>query len=170
MLQGNTPMSPNEVAPTELGITPAVLDEKLKEARTDVITEFGRTDAKAAALVSAFGIPFAVLVAALPGRELNPVAAVLVGLGAVGLVAAIIVVLLAMRPPRVGRPRGSFYYWAACTTPQEVIADVVVDRRAERLIVLSSALDRKFAALRLATEVFGGSVVLLVLALIVGLV
>ncbi|WP_199800788.1 Pycsar system effector family protein [Streptomyces marianii] len=146
------------------------MNEKLKEARTDVITEFGRTDVKAAALVSAFGIPFAVLVVALPGRELNPVAAVLVGLGAVGLVAAILVVLLALRPPRVGRPRGSFFYWATCTTPEEVIADVVVDRRAERLITLSGAVERKFAALRLAIEIFGGSVVLLVLALITGLV
>ncbi|MEU9056243.1 Pycsar system effector family protein [Streptomyces sp. NPDC048384] len=129
---------------------------------------FARTDTKAAALLTAFGLPLAVLVATLPSRHLNPAASVLVGLGAVGLVAAILVVLLAVRPARAGRPRGSYLYWAGCTA-EDVAADVAVDRRPERIVALSKVAVHKYAALRLAIDITGASIVLLVLGLLAGL-
>ncbi|MDO0939262.1 DUF5706 domain-containing protein [Streptomyces sp. DG2A-72] len=153
-------------APERAAAHPA--DEGLNQARTDVISEIVRTDTKAAALLTAFGLPLAVLVATLPGRHLNQAAAVLVGLGAVGLVAAILVVLLAVRPARTKRPRGSYLYWATCTA-EDVVADVAVDRRPERIVTLSRLAVRKYAALRLAIDITGVAIVLLVLALLAGL-
>ncbi|MFC6364347.1 hypothetical protein, partial [Nonomuraea thailandensis] len=62
-------------------------DARLLQAGTDVVGEIARTDSKASALLAAFGIPLAVLVAAVPGHELPVPAAILVGVRAVGLVA-----------------------------------------------------------------------------------
>ncbi|MFJ3673651.1 Pycsar system effector family protein [Streptomyces sp. NPDC090106] len=153
--------------PDSSAVGPAA-HEGLTQARADVIAEIARTDTKAGALLAAFGLPLAVLVGTLPGRHLDPIAAILVGLGAVGLVAAILVVLASVRPARAGRPRGSYLHWAACTA-EEVIADVTVDQRAERIVTLSKVAERKYAALRLAIDITSASIVLLVLALLVGM-
>lgn len=143
-------------------------DAQLSQARTDVITEIVRTDAKASALLTAFGIPLAVLVAAVPGRHISSTAAVLVGLGAVGIVAAMLTVLLVIRPRLGGNRPGSFLYWADCTT-EDVIADLTTDRRIDRLVTLSQIARQKYKALRLAVDVTAAALLVLVLALLVDL-
>lgn len=142
----------------------AATDAKLLQARTDVVAEISRTDSKAAALLTAFGIPLAVLVAAVPGHDLPAPAGILVGLGAVGLVAAMLVVLLVVRPRLGGNARGSYLHWATCT-PEEVRADVTVDRTAERVVKLSQIAAEKYRALKVAIDITAGALVLLVLAL-----
>ncbi|MEU2076618.1 Pycsar system effector family protein [Streptomyces sp. NPDC013489] len=145
--------------------TPAGLhDAKLTQARADVTAEIGRTDAKASALLAAFSLPLAVLVAAVPGHDLNTGAAILTGLGAVGLVAAMLVVLLVVRPRLGGNSRGSYLHWATCT-PEQVVADLAVDRSAERVVKLSQIATAKYKALRVAIDITAGALVLLVLAL-----
>ncbi|WP_415961980.1 Pycsar system effector family protein [Streptomyces sp. 021-4] len=139
-------------------------DTKLKQARTDVVAEISRTDSKASALLAAFGIPLAVLVAAVPGQDLPLPAAILVGLGAVGLVAAMLVVLLVVRPRLGGNTRGSYLHWATCT-PQQVRADLATDLTAQRIIALSQIAVAKYRALRTAIDITAGALVLLVLAL-----
>ncbi|MEU6467469.1 Pycsar system effector family protein [Streptomyces sp. NPDC046976] len=146
----------------------AVPDVQLNQARTDVITEIVRTDSKAAALLTAFGIPLAVLVATVPGRHINSAAAVLVGLGAVGLVAAMLTVLLVVRPRLGGNGTGSFLHWADCTA-EDVIADLTTDSRVDRLVTLSQIARQKYKALRLAVDVTAAALLFLVLALLVDL-
>lgn len=122
------------------------LDEGLEQARVDATTERDRTDAKASALLTALGIPLAVLVTAVPGHRLSPAAAVLTGLGAAGLLAAMVTVLLVIKPRLGLSPRGSFLHWADCT-PEQLVDDLTVDRRAERVITLSRISRTKFRAL-----------------------
>ncbi|MFD9819082.1 Pycsar system effector family protein [Streptomyces violascens] len=147
--------------------TPATAtDEQLNQARTDVIAEIARTDNKASALLAAFGIPLAVLVA-MPGRQISTAAAVLVDLGAVGLVAAMLLVLLVIRPRLGGDVRGSYLHWATCTTPEQIAADLAVDRRAERIIALSQIAKTKYRALHTAIITTSAAIVVLALAVLV---
>ncbi|MGW2599532.1 Pycsar system effector family protein [Streptomyces klenkii] len=148
---------------------PTPAPDALIRARTETSGEINRTDSKAAALLTAFGIPLAVLVAAVPGRHLPAGAATLVGLGAVGLVAAMLVVLLVVRPRLGGDTRGSFLDWAD-RTPEEVLADLTVERHAERIIAQSRIARTKFRALRLAIDITAGALTALVLALLAGLI
>ncbi|MGA4803574.1 Pycsar system effector family protein [Streptomyces lavendulocolor] len=57
------------------------------------------------------------------GRALPAPAAVFIGAGAVALVAAMLLVLVVVRPRVDGTPRGSYLHWAQCT-PDEVLADL----------------------------------------------
>ncbi|MFI0062490.1 hypothetical protein [Streptomyces virginiae] len=84
---------------TQSSTTPAdsTTRARLLQARTDVIAEMGRTDAKASALLTVLGIPLAVLIAAVPGRDLPVAATVLAGIGGGGPPPA-------RRPPRARRP------------------------------------------------------------------
>ncbi|MFD4178154.1 Pycsar system effector family protein [Streptomyces anulatus] len=159
--------APQAPGPNEL-ISRAA-DAKLQQARTDVVAEISRTDSKASALLAAFGIPLAVLVAAVPGRDLPIPAAILVGLGAVGLVAAMLVVLLVVRPRLGGNTRGSYLHWATCT-PEQVRTDLATDLTAERIIRLSQIATAKYRALKTAIDITAGALVLLVLALATALV
>ncbi|MFJ4866158.1 Pycsar system effector family protein [Streptomyces sp. NPDC088748] len=139
-------------------------EARLTQARTEVIAEMGRTDAKASALLTVLSLPLAVLIAAVPGRHLPVAAAVLACIGALALAAAMALVLLIVRPRLGGNTTGSYLHWANCT-PEEVTADVAVDRSAERVAVLSRIAASKFRALRLAIDITAGSLVLLALAL-----
>lgn len=146
----------------------AAADTRLQQARTDTLAEISRTDSKAAALLTAFGIPLAVLVAAVPGHDLPTGAAILVGLGALGLVAAMLVVLLVVRPRLGGTVQGSYLHWAHCT-PEEVRADIAVDRTAERVVKLSQIAAAKYRALKLAIDITAGALAVLLMALAVAL-
>ncbi|MFE5543577.1 Pycsar system effector family protein [Streptomyces sp. NPDC056534] len=156
---------------TQPSTTPAdtATSARLLQARTDVIAEMGRTDAKASALLTVLGIPLAVLIAAVPGRDLPAAATVLAGLGVAGLAAAMLLVLAIVLPRLGGDARGSYLHWATCT-PEEVTADLAVDRSAERLVVLSKIALKKMRALRVAIFVTAGALAALALALAVTLV
>ncbi|MFD3700692.1 Pycsar system effector family protein [Streptomyces sp. NPDC058646] len=155
---------------TQSSTTPAdTTTARLTQARTEVIAEMGRTDAKASALLTVLGIPLAVLIAAVPGRDLPAAAAVLVGLGVAGLAAAMLMVLAIVLPRLGGDTRGSYLHWATCT-PEEVTADLSVDRGAERLVALSKIALKKMRALRIAIFTTAGALGALALALAVTLV
>jgi hypothetical protein len=142
----------------------AATDTRLQRARTEVTTEIGRTDSKAAALLATFSLPLAVLVAAVPGRSLPALATALVCLGVGGLVAAMLVVLLVVRPRLSGHARGSYLHWATCTS-EEVRADLAVDNSADHVVRLSQIATAKYRALKVAIDITAGALVLLALAL-----
>lgn len=144
----------SQAAPTEA---------RLAQARTEVIAEMGRTDAKASALLTVLSLPLAVLIAVVPGHDLPAAATVAAGIGAAALAAAMLLVLLIVRPRLGGDVSGSYLHWATCT-PEQAAADIASDRSAERIVILSRIAARKFRALRLAIDITAGAVALLVLA------
>ncbi|MFJ3974873.1 Pycsar system effector family protein [Streptomyces sp. NPDC090021] len=144
-------------------------DDHLAQAHAEVMTEIARTDSKASALLTALGIPLAVLVAVLPGRGLPVAGTVLAGIAVAGMVAAMLSTLFVLRPHISHATEGSFLRWAECSA-DEVLADLAVDRRTAQLVVRSQIARRKFAALRTAIHITAASVSVLALALLVGLV
>ncbi|MFD5415233.1 Pycsar system effector family protein [Streptomyces nojiriensis] len=149
---------------------PKDIDARLDAASATVLAEISRTDAKAAALLTAFSLPLAALVAAVPGKALSGLSAVLVGTGTVGLVAAMLVVLIAVRPRLAGHARGSFLYWSRCTTEQ-LLADLDAPTdRAAHVVHLARIARRKYRGLRLAGDITSGSLVTLAAALLTSLI
>jgi hypothetical protein len=144
------------------------LDARMGEAIRRVLGEIGRTDGKAGILLASFSLPLTVLLAAVPGRGLPTHAAVLIGLGTTGLVAAMLVVLFVVRPSITGVRRGNFLYWARCT-PQEAANDVAApdsNSQAEDLVLVSRIARRKFLGLRWAGDLTAASLTALALGLL----
>jgi hypothetical protein len=127
------------------------------------------TDGKSGVLLTSFSLPLAVLVTAVPGHTLPRTAAVLVGAGVVGLVAAMLVVLLVVRPRLARAARGSFLYWAECT-PEVLLNPSDHTARAAHVIHLSQLAHRKYRGLRLAGDVTAASLAALAAALLVALI
>jgi hypothetical protein len=147
------------------------IDARLDAATGTVLAEISRTDAKSGVLLTSFSLPLAALVAAVPGKALPGVSAVLVGVGTVGLVAAMLVVLFAVRPRLGGAARGSFLYWSLCTTPDELLADLQAPAdRATHVVHLSRIAKRKYKGLRLAGDITAASLVALAAALLSALI
>ncbi|WP_191971793.1 Pycsar system effector family protein [Streptomyces luteolifulvus] len=143
-------------------------DNAVDAALADVRAEIGRAETTAGALLTGLGIPFAVLVATVPGKELETAAAVLLGIAGTGLVAAMLVVLLVVRPHFSGGPCGTYRLWAECT-PLQVREDVTTDRRAELIIGLSQAAKRKYRGLRLSVDITTMSLTAMVIAMVLAL-
>lgn len=144
------------------------LNPRLDAAITTVLAEISRTDAKSGVLLTAFSLPLAALVAAIPGYALPGLASFLVCAGTVGLVAAMLVVLLAVRPRLGGAARGSYLYWSLCT-PNELVEDLKTPtNQAEHVIHLSAK--RKYRGLQIAIDITGISLIALVAALPAALV
>ncbi|MFI2207672.1 Pycsar system effector family protein [Streptomyces sp. NPDC020192] len=145
------------------------MDTRLDAATTTVLAEISRTDAKSGVLLTAFSLPLAALVAAVPGRALPGASAALVGLGTVGLVAAMLVVLVVVRPRLGGAARGSYLYWSLCT-PEEVVADLQVpENQAEHVVHLSRIARRKYRGLQVAIDITAVSLITLAGALLAAL-
>ncbi|MGW9440640.1 Pycsar system effector family protein [Streptomyces sp. NPDC055607] len=154
--------------------TPAseTLATRLTAARTTVLTEVARADTKSGILLTAFSLPltaFAALVVVLPGRDLPLLADILVGVGAIGLISAMLLVLFVIQPRLSGAARGNFLHWSQCE-PEELVEDLLTptDHVAD-LIHLSRIARRKFMGLRLAGIVTGTSLVALGAALLAAL-
>lgn len=143
--------------------------DQLAAAHTEVIAEIARADSKAGTLLAALGLPMAVLVAAVPGRHLAPVTGVLTGLGAAGLIVAMLVTLGVIRPSIGGATHGSFLHWAACTDPADVAASLATDHAPTRLIKLSKIARRKYARLQHAIDITRGALGAFALALLAAL-
>ncbi|MEU1309179.1 Pycsar system effector family protein [Streptomyces cinnamoneus] len=143
-------------------------DEPLARAHAYVATEISRSDQKAAALVTALGIPLSVLVAVAPSQDLSVVPAALVGVSAAGFVTAMVTALLVIRPILGGAdpPPGSYMRWARCTTQEEVLNDLAVDHRPARLMRRSQIALQKFRLLRLAVDITAGALIVLVIGLL----
>ncbi|MEU0023522.1 Pycsar system effector family protein [Streptomyces rochei] len=146
------------------------IDARLDAATGTVLAEISRTDAKSGVLLTSFSLPLAALVAAVPGKALPGTSAVLVGVGTVGLVAAMLVVLLVVRPRLGGAARGSFLYWSLCTA-DELLADLQAPAdRATHVVHLSQIAKRKYRGLRLAGDITAASLVALAAALLTALI
>ncbi|MFI9311265.1 Pycsar system effector family protein [Streptomyces triculaminicus] len=149
---------------------PSNLDARVDAATAAVLAEISRTDAKSGVLLTSFSLPLAALVAAVPGHDLPPAVGILVGAGAVGLIAAMLVVLLVVHPRLSGAPRGSFLYWSLCT-PQDLVQDLQTpDDHVAQVIHLSQIARRKYAGLRLAGIITGASLIALGAALLAALI
>jgi hypothetical protein len=130
-----------------------VTDARLADAIGRVRDEIGRTDTKAGVLLTALGLPLAALVATVPGHQVSPTAAALLGIGALGLLTAMLVVLLVVRPRITGAPRGTYLHWAHCETTEQLLEDLRDDTGAEDLIRLSRLARAKYRALRAAIDI-----------------
>jgi len=145
------------------------IDARLDAATRTVLAEISRTDAKSGVLLTAFSLPLAALVAAVPGKPLPALAAVLVGLGTVGLVAAMLTVLLVVRPRLGGAARGSYLYWSLCTE-EELVDDLQAPKeQAAHVIHLSRIAKRKYTGLRIAGDITAGALLALAAALLTAL-
>lgn len=145
------------------------LDARLDAATATVLAEITRTDTKSGVLLSTFALPFTALVAVIPGKSLSTTSSVLTGSGVVGLVAAMLVVLLVVRPRIDGTPRGSYLYWSSCTA-DELLADLQAPAdRAEHIVRLSQIARRKYRGLRLAVDLTAAALVALAAALLTAL-
>ena len=150
-------------------MTVDAINARLDAANTTVLAEISRTDAKSGVLLTSFSLPLTALVVAVPGNALPTMTARLVSVGTVGLVAAMLVVLLVVRPRLGGAARGSFLYWSLCT-PEELVEDLKAPKnQAEHLIHLSKIARRKYRGLRIAVDVTGASLVALAVALLTAL-
>ncbi|MFF4173627.1 Pycsar system effector family protein [Streptomyces sp. NPDC001744] len=148
----------------------STLDARLDAANATVLAEISRTDAKSGVLLTSFSLPLAALVAVVPGHDLPPAVGILVGAGAVGLIAAMLVVLVVVHPRLSGAARGSFLYWSLCT-PDDLVKDLQApDDRVAHVIHLSQIARRKYAGLRLAGIITGVSLVALGAALLAALI
>ncbi|MFI9206281.1 Pycsar system effector family protein [Streptomyces sp. NPDC053048] len=120
-------------------------------------------------MLSAFSLPLAALVASVPGNPLPTTPAVLVGIGAIGLVTAMLVVLLVIRPRLGAGARGNFLHWANCT-PETLMADLQnPGDRAADVIRLSQIARRKYLGLRIAGDITGAALIALAAALLTAL-
>ena len=145
------------------------IDTRLDAATRTVLAEISRTDAKAGVLLTAFSLPLAALVAAVPGRALPALAAVLVGTGVVGLAASMLVVLVVVRPRLGGAVRGSYLYWSLCTE-EELVDDLQAPKeQAAHVIRLSRIARRKYTGLRIAGDITAGALLALAAALLTAL-
>ncbi|MGK4578440.1 Pycsar system effector family protein [Kitasatospora sp. HPMI-4] len=149
----------HETTKAEAAIDPA----RYEAAKADVTAELVRTDAKAATLLTALSLPLGVLVVAVPSHHLAPVTTALVLLGGAGLVAAGLLALAVIRP-NLTVTRGTWLYWANCTTRQ-LAADLAADQREARLLNLSQLTRRKYARLQRAVDVTALSLLVLAAAL-----
>ncbi|MFI5945546.1 Pycsar system effector family protein [Streptomyces uncialis] len=146
-------------------------DIRLRTAISTVLAEVARADAKAGILLAAYTLPLTVILATVPGRSLPHLAGVLIALGTGGLVAAMLLVLLVVRPSITGARRGTFLYWARCT-PQEAAADVAATGTAnlgEDLVRLSKLARRKFLGLRWAVDITAVAFIALTAGLLISL-
>ncbi|GHF34823.1 hypothetical protein GCM10018772_70450 [Streptomyces fumanus] len=149
---------------------PDSLGARLDAANATVLAEISRTDAKASVLLTSFSLPLAALVAVVPGRDLPPVVGLLVGVGAVGLIAAMVVVLGVVHPRLSGAARGSFLYWSLCSS-DDLVKDLQTPAdRVAQVIHLSRMARRKYAGLRLAGTITRASLVALGAALLAALI
>ncbi|MFJ2589729.1 Pycsar system effector family protein [Streptomyces sp. NPDC087538] len=146
------------------------IDTRFSAATATVHAEISRTDSKSGVLLSAFGLPLAALVAVIPGRALTGWPAALTGIGAVGLFAAMLVVLGVISPRVDGAPRDCFLHWAQCT-PESLTEDLTNPTdQAEQLIRLSRIAKHKYLGLFIAGVLIGVSLIALAAALVTALI
>ncbi|MEV4559103.1 Pycsar system effector family protein [Kitasatospora sp. NPDC049285] len=134
-----------------------------------VTAEVARTDGKAGALLTALALPFAVLVAVVPGHDLSPLATALVVAGGGGLVLAMTLALTVVRPRLAPAAPGTWVHWAGCDRAS-LDADLATPDPAGRILALAGIARAKYVLLRRAVDITVVSLVLLALALPAGLI
>ncbi|MFJ4799161.1 Pycsar system effector family protein [Kitasatospora purpeofusca] len=123
-------------------------EQNIGEALAHVIGEVARTDSKAGLLLGLDGVLAAAvaILAQAQGASL-PVITPAAGI----LLVATLLAVLVVRPRITSRDRSSYAHWAACS-PTELRAELVPDRRLDRLRVLSALCHRKMFLLRWASD------------------
>ncbi|MFJ7280274.1 Pycsar system effector family protein [Kitasatospora sp. NPDC098663] len=124
------------------------VEENTVEALAHVIGEVARTDSKAGLLLGLDGVltaAVAILAQALGASLLviTPAAAL--------LLAATLLAVLVVRPRINNRDRSSYAHWATRDLT-ELRAELIPDRRLDRLRVLSGLCHRKMRLLRYASD------------------
>ncbi|MGH4028510.1 Pycsar system effector family protein [Actinomycetota bacterium Odt1-20B] len=131
-----------------------------------VSTEIARADQKAALLIGLAGAGLAVVAAAVRDYQLPVASQVIGGAGVAAFLAAIVTLLLVVRPNTSGGAPAGWPRWATCT-PEQVLEHLAVDQRAERLCRLSRLCARKMRGIRHAVHLLlAGTGCLTVAALI----
>lgn len=142
--------------------TSSNLDTAISYAAADL----ARTDTKAGLLLTLDGLLVAAL--SLSGTDLDGLPLVLAVVGAVALIASVVLALLVIRPRLNGRSlddRSSYGYYAVAD-PSEITAALAEDRRPGRLTVLSRIALRKMRLLILAGDTTLAAVVLIAAAIL----
>ncbi|MFJ7912635.1 Pycsar system effector family protein [Kitasatospora sp. NPDC096204] len=126
-------------------------ERNLDEGLNHVISEIARTDSKAGLLLALDGVLAAAVAILAQAQDVSlPVITPVAGL----LLAATLLAVLVVRPHILGGDRSdrAFYArWAACS-PTELRAELITDRRLDRLRVLSALCHRKMILLRWASD------------------
>ncbi len=144
-------------------------DANLDAARADVKAEISRTDNKASLLLAFVGALLAGVWAVASGRRLPLVSLLIGGVAVLMLAVASGVLLWAVRPNLGGARPVGFPKWATLA-PEQVIADLSSDDRAEHVAVLSRIAVRKFTHLRWAVDLtcIAGVLLLIAAAIVIG--
>ncbi|MFE8989487.1 Pycsar system effector family protein [Streptomyces collinus] len=152
-------MQPDGTAPA----TSDQIDRRLDIAVEALTGTLGRCDNKASVLLALTGAGLAIVVPA--AAETDPPAAVLAvgGLGAATWAAAIVLLLLTVRPHLSNDDGASWPHWAQLS-PEEILGRMGSDRRAHRIRVLSGMARTKFTCLRWAVDLILAGLVLLIAA------
>ncbi|MFJ2110609.1 Pycsar system effector family protein [Streptomyces sp. NPDC087850] len=122
-------------------------DTNINEAITYAASDLARTDTKAGLLLTLDGLLVAAL--GLTGTDLHGLALILAIIGAVALIASVVLALLVLRPRIAGgriNDRASYAYYATAK-PDAIAQALAEDRRPARLIALSTIALRKMRLL-----------------------
>jgi len=123
-------------------------EENLADALAHVIGDVSRTDNKAGLLLGLDGVLAAAVAILAQAKGAEPV--IIAPVVAV-LLAATVLAVLVVRPRIAPDDRSSYAHWATRTRP-ELRAELVPDRRLDRLSVLSALCHRKMLLLRWASD------------------
>jgi hypothetical protein len=138
----------------------------LDTAEATLTGTLGRCDSKASVLLGLTGAGLAVIISSAPALALPNPAIVIGAFGAATWVAAIVALLLTVRPHLRNNDRASWPYWSRLT-PEDIRKQMAEDRRADRIKVLSVMARTKFTCLRFAVDLVLAGIGLLIAAAIV---
>lgn len=126
-------------------------DRALDVELTHVTAEIARCDTKAGLLLALAGAGLAVAGSGVTDYHLPVAAQIVGGCGAAAVVAAIVALLLAVRPDTGGTSPVGWPRWATCT-PDQMRQEVREDGRAERICALARIAARKMRGIRTAVH------------------
>lgn len=149
---------------------PMAMPEGLSVARTQVTAELARADAKATTLLGLVGAALAGIVA-LTGRALPTAAEVALWCAGVPILAAVLVLLAAIRP-RLANPAPGSWLYAAEHGPARLLASLHTDQPTAAVTVLAHDLcalgvivRAKYRRIRTAVTLVAVGIVVLAVAL-----
>lgn len=142
----------------------SALEISLTAAHAEVKAEIARTDTKASLLLAFVGALLAGVWTVVEDSHLPAAALAVSGAGAVLLVLAAWVLLLAVRPNLGGRQ--GFPLWATLTV-EEIRTELGTDRRAQDIAGLSRIAVAKFTRLKRAVDLLCTGGALLIVAAVI---
>ncbi|MEV5902857.1 Pycsar system effector family protein [Streptomyces sp. NPDC052127] len=161
-----TTTRPDATTPTA---TSDQIDRRLDIAVETLIGTLGRCDNKASVLLALTGAGLAIVVPA--AAEADPPASVLTvgGLGVAAWVAAIVCLLLTVRPHLSNDDGASWPHWSKLTR-DEIHGRMGEDRRTGRIKVLSDMARTKFTYVRWAVDLMLAGMTFLTAAAVVAVI